>query len=297
MPVHPDAAVPRIEELIRRRSSTDRRMGYIWMLVPLLPAIVGMALAISLIGIIATNISNLANLGQQQTNALPIVGEVFALYAIGIIALYTVLLVGSFAIYNLIERRNGHFRRQQQLFSALQDHLASALNPSNGANVTSLRQLNDDSIFQERDRPSGLWAVLYLFVTPIVSIIVAYNLTLDMRRHDDLQVASQTALVGAFADAKLPPLQVVQHDPHKRDPMLFVVLTVITGGLFWIYWFYTLLKDYNTHFSDQARFEDEILNVLKPHPPTKLCSACGNVIEGSVKFCPYCGSKQADLQF
>jgi len=296
MPVQPDTAVPRIEELIRRRSATDRRMSYIWMLVPLLPVIVGMAVAISLIGIIASNISSLENLRQQQANALPIVGEIVALYGVGIIALYLVLAVGSFAIYNLIERRNAHFRRQQQLFSTLQAHLASLLNPSKSGNITILRQVNEDSIFQERDRPSGLWAVLYLFVPPIVSIVVAYNLTQDIRRHDQLQIASQTALVGAFIDAELPSLTVAQYNSHKRDPMLFVILTAITGGLFWVYWFYALLKDYNVHFSDQARFEDEILGALKPPLPTRLCSSCGGVIEGNVKFCPYCGSKQESLQ-
>jgi hypothetical protein len=293
MPIEPDTDVLRIEELIRRRSSTDRRMGYAWMVVPLLPVIVGTAVAVSVIGIIATNIPSLGNLQQQQAKALPIVGEIIALYGLGILALYIVLLVGCFAIYNLIERRNGHFRRQQQLFSTLQVHLASKLNPSRNVNITLLAHSNEDSTFQERDRPSGLWAVLYLFVTPIVSIIVPYNLTQDLRRHEEVQLASQTALVSSFTDAGLPSLTIPQYRLHKRDPMLFVILSAITGGLFWVYWFYTLLKDYNEHFSDQARFEDEILGALKPKPPTTHCLACGGLVEANAKFCPYCGSKQA----
>jgi predicted permease len=159
--------------------------------------------------------------------------------------------------------------------------------------ISLLENSNEDSIFQERDRAAGLWSILYLFVTPIVGIIIAYNLTQDLRKHEELQVTAQAAISGALRDIGLPPLPATQYRAHKRDPLLFVILSLITAGLFWIYWFYVLLKDYNEHFSDQASFEDGLLNVLKPPPVRKYCSTCGGVLEGPARFCPHCGAKQA----
>jgi hypothetical protein len=79
---------------------------------------------------------------------------------------------------------------------------------------------------------------------------------------------------------------------HKRDPFLFLILTAITGGLFWIYWFYKLLEDYNEHFQDQALFEDQVLASLKPKIPSKQCHSCGGPVPEEAKFCPFCGKSQ-----
>jgi chromate transport protein ChrA len=121
----PKPTIDRIEELIHRRSSTDRKMSYIWMLVPLLPIVLGLAIAVSLIGVIISAVSKLGNAATQttQASALPIVGAIAAVYAGGIVALFVVLLLGCFAFYNMIERRNAHIRRQQQLFLAIQTYL------------------------------------------------------------------------------------------------------------------------------------------------------------------------------
>jgi hypothetical protein len=83
---------------------------------------------------------------------------------------------------------------------------------------------------------------------------------------------------------------------RKRDSMLFLLLTIITAGLFWIYWFYTLLRDFNEHFANQALFEDRILAVLKPAavPHEKKCAACGGSVPPSAKYCPFCGAAQTD---
>lgn len=292
MSTQPELLIQRLEDLIRRRSSTDRRMGHVWMLVPILPIIVGIAVAVSAVGILVSAISKVG-IVQQPENAIPIVGEIFALYGFVIISFYVVLLVGSFALYYLIDRRNSHFKRQQQLFSTLPEYLSSGGNGSSAESVSRLTQLSEDSVFEERDRPAGLWATLYLFVTPIVGLIVAYNLTQDLRKHDDLQSAYQTTLVDAFNEAGIQLQTFAPYKPHKRDAILFIILTAITAGLFWIYWFYTLLKDYNEHFEDQAHFEDSILASMKPETPAKVCVTCGGAVPKNARFCPQCGRPQS----
>jgi ABC-type multidrug transport system fused ATPase/permease subunit len=266
-------------------------MGYIWMLVPILPIVVGITLVISFIGVLISVISKVGSL-QQPASALPAVGAIFAIYGFAIVSFYLILIIGSLALYYLIERRNRHFKRQQQLFSVLQRYLASKASASASGSIARLAQLSEDSIFEETDRPAGLWSILYLFVTPIVGVIAAYNLTQDLRKHDELQSAMQTALLSAFNEAGLRSPSFAPYRPHKRDPILFIILTAITAGLFWIYWFLTLLKDYNEHFQDQAHFEDEVLALLRPAPTMKYCSSCGESIIEKAKFCPRCGKQQ-----
>jgi hypothetical protein len=285
----PDAILDRIEQLVQRRSTSDRRMGNAWMLAPILPIIVGIALVLSIVGVIVSNISNLRSLQQSQT-ALPAVAAVVSLYLVGIIALYLILLIDSISIYYLLDRRNNHFRRQQQLFATIPKYIMTRSNELI-ASSSKLLEMNEDAMAEEENRSAGLWAVLNLFVSPFVSIIAAYNLTRDLRRHEDRQQNYQTILGNALNQMSItaPP---VQARLHKRDPLLFLILTAISGGLFWIYWFFTLLKDYNEHFQDQALFEDRILASLKPRILSRQCQDCGAPVPPDAKFCPFCGKSQ-----
>ena len=50
---------------------------------------------------------------------------------------------------------------------------------------------------------------------------------------------------------------------RERSLMLYVVLTVITLGLFGIYWLYVLINDPNKHFVRQEAVEDALRNALQ----------------------------------
>jgi hypothetical protein len=266
-------------------------MGLVWMVVPVLPILVGISLAASAAGVIFSALSQF-NIQQPQSVA-PVAGEILALYGLAFVSVFIVLIAGAFAFYYMIERRNAHFRRQQQFFLNLQSYLRSKMGPGESENIFRLSQLSEESIFEEHDRPSGLWSVLYIFVTPIVGLIIAFNITQDLRRHEELQAKCQTTLLSTLAEANLGQPTLPPSRLHKRDPLLFLILTAITGGLFWIYWFYTLLKDYNEHFQDQAQFEDQLLALLRPPSQIRKCTACGGEVPENAKFCPNCGNRQA----
>lgn len=286
MPSQSDFLLRRIEGYVRKRSSIDRRMGYSWMIVPVLPIIAGLALVATLIGIVISSITTLQP-GQVPTQAL---AGIFSVYGLALIVFYAVLLIGAFAIFYFIDRRNRHFKRQQLLFGAISSYLLVRESSRVSENVGKLTQLVEDSMFEELDRPAGLWALLYVFVTPIVGLVAAYNLTQDLRKHEERQVEYQQALASAFEEAEFTSPSTAAQKAHNRDPMVNIILTAITGGLFWIYWFYTLLKDYNEHFADQAAFEDQVLSALKP---STTCKACGGMVPQDAKFCPLCGAPQS----
>jgi hypothetical protein len=263
------------------------------MLVPILPVLGAIVIGAAMVGLIISAIPKIGSISQlptPQSIATPVIGEIIAIYGLAMIILYAVLLLTSLGFYYLIDRRNRHVTRQQLLFSTLQRYLAAKIPTSE--NVSRLGQLTEDSVYEERDRPAGLWAALFLFVTPIVGLLAAYNLTQDLRKHDELQSAYQTAFVNALAEAGFQPSSFSPYRFHKRDPVLFIILSAITGGLFWVYWFYTLLKDFNEHFADQARFEDQVLSLVKPPETKSLCRSCGGEAPGNARYCPSCGSRQ-----
>ena len=293
MAVSNEPALERIETLIHRRTESDRRMGYGWMIVPLLPLAAVITIASSFVGILISILPKLSNLSQANTQSTlaPFASGIFALYGIAVILYFGVLFFGALSFYYMVERRNRHFARQQLLFSTIHNYLTSKRPES--ANAAHLGYIAEDSESQERPRSAGLWSLLYLFVTPIVGLILSYCLTQDIRKHDELQAKFQSTLVPSLSDASLQPPNFAPYKSRGGDPVLFVILSAVTGGLFWIYWYYTLLRDYNGHFADQARFEDQLLQLLKPPQATVTCGTCGGAVPTGAKFCPHCGRQQS----
>ena len=286
-------ALGRIESLVRLRTETDRRMGYTWMTIPLLPPAAAIVIGAGFLGFLVSILPKIGTLSQPTTapSAIePYVGGLLGLWGVAAIVLFAVLFFGALSFYYLMERRNRHFGRQQLLFSTIHRYLASSRPASE--TIAQLGYLSDDSTYAEGPRPAGLWALLVLFVTPIVGLIASYSLTQDLRKHDELQSRFQAALAPSLVEAGFQDPNFPSYKSRHRDPLLFIILTAITGGLFWIYWYYTLLKDYNDHFADQAKFEDQILKSLIPTPTQRTCGTCGGVVPAIAKFCPHCGSQQ-----
>lgn len=284
-----DFAVRKVEMYIQKRASTDRRMSSAWMIVPLLPILAVIVLAIGFIGIILSLLPQLQAANANDVQAAQTLANIFALYGFAFVTLYVVMLIGAFAIFYFLDRRNKHFRRQQLLFASISSYFLSR-SALVSRNPGDLVELSEASTLDEEHRSAGLWAILYVFVTPIVGLVAAYNLTQDLRKHEEHQVKFQATLASALEESGFQRPSFAALRPHNRDPMAYLVITAITAGLFWIYWFYVLLKDYNEHFEDQAVVEDQILATLKP---SAICRTCAGSVPYGAKFCPLCGAAQS----
>jgi hypothetical protein len=268
-------------------------MGYVWMIVPLLPPAAAIAIGGIFVGILVSIIPKISNLSEPataQSTIEPIMGGLLALYGLGVVVFFAVLFFGALSFYYLIDRRNRHVGRQQLLFSTLHRYLA--IKAPTSESISQLGYLSEDSIYEEKARSAGLWAILFMFVSPIVGLIVSHNLTHDMRKHDELQSKYQVALARSLVEAGFQETNFGPYKSRSRDPVLFIILTAITGGLFWIYWYYTLLRDYNEHFTEQAKFEDQLLKTIIPAPTHRTCGICGGAVPSTARFCPNCGSPQ-----
>jgi len=280
----------RLQDLAARRAQTDRLMGSAWMLIPILPILVVLALVAAFVQAIVPMIPNLRGF-QDSVASSSMVAPLVGLYGLAIVSMYATLFLFSLALYYLIDRRNNHFRRQELLFKTLVKYLKTKAK-SNHPTTTRLAKLSEDSIFEEQLRSAGVWAVLNIFVTPLVSVIVAFNLTQDLCKHDMRQIDFQENLTSVLAEIGTTFPASFNVKPVKRDTILFLLLTIITAGLFWVYWFHILLKDYNEHFINQALFEDRLLAALKPTQQARKCGTCGGSVPDSARFCPFCGKSQ-----
>jgi hypothetical protein len=262
------------------------------MIVPLLPLVAAVVIGATFVGITVSMLPRLGNLTQSATTpsaVAPFATGIASGLGLAILALFAVQFLGAVSFYYMMERRNRHFARQQLLFSTLHRHLATKTSASE--KVSQLGYLAEDLTYEEHPRSAGIWALLFL-IAPITGLIAAYNLTQDLRKHDELQSEYQTTLAQSLAEAGFQQPNFPPYKPRGRDPVLFLVLSAITGGIFWVYWFYALLTDYNGHFSDQAKFEDQILTVLIPPQVEKPCRTCGGAVPSGAKFCPHCGNSQ-----
>jgi len=307
---------PELEYAVGKRSESDRIMGYTWMIVPILPLLLSILAAALFLGLILTMIpAGISRPVPAAPFAVGIMETVLILGWIGLLAVgFIVSIFGAIALFYMISRRNNHFRRQRMFASILLPYLEAKLKEKGKSSnaISTLALLNRDSEYEEAEKSPAVWAVLYLFVSPIVGLYVFHFLTHDLYKHFKRQFDLSRNLEALLKDLDIQFVAPAQYETKRRETILYVILTVITAGLFWIYWFYLQLKEYNEHFKSQWKLEDQLMNTLRtqmeglpletrsvtlpstPPPPLdlKYCQYCGKAISLDAKFCDLCGRQQ-----
>jgi hypothetical protein len=138
--------------------------------------------------------------------------------------------------YRLIERRNKHFLRQNEL-----ERQAKTFLRKEG------KELQSNAL---PERNAKLWAVSIILVLPV--FVIAYFLSKDLLLHEKRQ---QAFLTGFFPERGYTP----QNIAVKK----YVLVTVATLGVGIIYWLYKIINTYNNHFMEQRKIEDEIIRLME----------------------------------
>jgi len=310
--------LPELEYAVGKRFESDRMMGYIWMIVPILPLLLAILGAAVFLGFILTAIA--AGISRPTPTAPFPTDSMAAILILGWIGLilvgFIVSIFGAVALYYMILRRNNHFRRQRIFTSILLPYLEAKLKERGKSSnaISALALLNRDSEYEEIERSAAVWAVLYIFVSPIVGLYIFHFLTNDLYKHFKRQIDLSRNLEALLKDLEVQFVSPAQYEIKRRETILYIILTIVTVGLFWIYWFYLQLKEYNEHFKSQWKLEDQLVNTLRTQmeglppethapalptvPPTplpldlKYCQYCGKAILLDAKFCELCGRQQ-----
>jgi multisubunit Na+/H+ antiporter MnhB subunit len=258
-----------IRKDIRMRKESDRQMSSVWLLVYLLSICVfviaaGYTLVTLLDFFSSIDFSN-PQLYPYSYGALP---EEFASVWLttGLTGLVN-FAVSTVFMYLLVNRRGTHFKRQKFLSEDIittVNSLAKIKNVDVEASVLSLERSVREANAEETEKSAILWAILSAFV-PIVSLYVYYFLMKDFDMHErredgfweDLSRTFKKFGVNFSVPRRTEPM------PH-RSAVLYLILTIVTMGLFGVYWFFVMLKEPNEHFKRHIEAENQLLAALEP---------------------------------
>ncbi|MDH5443473.1 MAG: DUF4234 domain-containing protein [Hadesarchaea archaeon] len=242
----------RLKQSVRMRGGTDKVISPLWAFVPLL--FFAAAASIAVLGFLIWR----WEIPAQITLTHAIFIAVIAL--MGIIGALSLLIL----IYKLIKRRNEHFKRHQLLEEDVVRVLASSAGKKRAKiedKLASIERSTREAGLSEKEQPAFLWAILCFFI-PFVAFYVGYFLMRDFYRHErreDFFLEDLEKIAGPIVALEMPRRF---HSIPDRNVILYIVLTILTVGIFGIYWLYSLIVDPNNHFNHQVTWEDKLLSSL-----------------------------------
>jgi len=209
------------------------------------------------------------------------IGMLFGGWGIGAVAATaaSTLLAIYLWWYNwlLYSRRNNHFNRIKRLKVSLSELLEEKTEIEKGT-------LNKADSFLERKeapRPNSLffvWLILsYLgsfsnfsaplgilsFAALIVGLVVMYHLTTDYYYHEQGEIAFLQRVTTALGKKGITLTTTPSNPLHTRSFGLYVFLSIITVGIFCLYWAYVIFKDPNQHFDTHQVWESELEGIVE----------------------------------
>ena len=192
------------------------------------------------------------------------VGEPILL-VVGAAIIVVAVILWCILAYRLIERRNEHFKRQMFLFEDLTNcvsNLASRKGIDVSENVAVCERITREAKYKETEKGAALWVFL-AYATGLAWFYIAYFLMRDFYRHERREDEFWDAASEALTRLGVEPLPKRHNAIPERGFWLYLILGIVTAGIFWVYWWYTLIKDPNEHFEHHALVEEGLLSKLE----------------------------------
>lgn len=260
-------ALENLRKDVLMRTDSDRQMPTWWLLVFCLPIIIGLVGAASIFVSLIDFISSIDPTAPYDIAYESFSTEFAATWMIAGLTGLVNVAVSIILMYLLVNRRYTHFKRQKFLSEdviAAIGLLAQAKDVDVQVSLASLERTTREATAEEIDKSAILWSILSAFV-PFVQLYVYYFLMNDFYRHERRED-------GFFEDASraLNKLGVTFSVPRRseavpnRSFVLYLILTIVTVGMFGVYWVYVLLKDPNEHFKYHVQVENQLITVLEP---------------------------------
>lgn len=166
-------------------------------------------------------------------------------------------------VYILIRRRNDHFQRSLRLFEVF-TRIAEKLGFKRASTLKlRLEELRRASGSTRHATVNAMFAVLAPLVLPVV---YTFNfLNKDFARHSQAERKYLEELAEELRECcsqlAVEPKELAL--VPRRSTLLYTLLSILTAGLFLVYWVYTLTVDPNRHFESHQLLERKILEALK----------------------------------
>jgi len=262
--------IENLKKDVRMRALTDTNMSIWWIGVYLLPIIASIIWAVVFVSVLISYIISLTKLPPAPGELpafpwSPLLSAATAGVYLTVIATFILFIILT---YRLVKRRNHHFRRQILLFEDITATIRKATMKKGvdaEFDLGSLdRTLGETKAEEtESEKSAMLWAVLTAF-NGFALFYVWYFLMRDFNKHERREDAFWTEASKILGKAGIKLEVPTRTEPLvERSFALYLILTIITGGVFGIYWLYVLLKDPNVHFRYHAQIEDQALPILE----------------------------------
>jgi hypothetical protein len=184
-----------------------------------------------------------------------------------ILTIVTCGIYGLYIFYKLMERRDLHFARMANVVNtsvAMIKEKAAATGKSEliSQDMAQLEMVQSEMYEQSRERGAVLWLVLGI-LTGICTIIGYYFIMDDFARHDQLEASYFTLMSDILTKLGLSA-QASQAAPTmpERNFVTFLLLSIVTCGIYGFYWIYVMVLDGNNHVEAQVQWEDYIYSAL-----------------------------------
>jgi hypothetical protein len=238
-----------IRQAAQMRGSTDEVLSEVWAFIPLISVI----LIVAVTSVLAFTITD------------------FYLYTgvtvgIGLVAQILIVIL----IYKLFNRNNMHNRRESMLRAATVDMFKrraaeKGISQSIASQIQTMESINYESRAYEPERSAALWAILPILplVGWIFMLIALYYLTSYPPGHDRRWHAFTQQAQYAGSQLGMNMVLPSWRSLPERSFIIYFILTIVTLGLFMIYWYYVIIKDMNEHYRSQWQFEDQLLREIQ----------------------------------
>lgn len=184
-----------------------------------------------------------------------------------LLSIITCGIYGLYVVYKLVQRRDDHFKRMAGVADSAINQLkvkAQGREDVIAAELSQLEQVRIQMATMSAERGAAIWLLICLFTSVIGQWILFYLLMQDYVQHDAVEgqfftlMSSALAKLGLAEQAGQAALTV-----PEREYVTFLILSIITCGIYGLYWFYVMIKDFNDHFMAQVPWEDFILQALR----------------------------------
>lgn len=184
-----------------------------------------------------------------------------------LLTIVTCGIYGFYVFYKLMLRRDEHLARMANVVGtsiALLSGKAASEGKTDliATELAELDMIQREMFNQSRERGAALWLVLAI-LTGVAVWIGFYFLMDDMSKHDQLEARYFTLMSGALEKMGLASggSQAAPSMP-EREYVVFLLLSLVTCGIYYFYWLYVLVEDGNNHVEAQVQWEDFIYSAL-----------------------------------
>ena len=173
-------------------------------------------------------------------------------------------IINIYVLYKWISRRNDHFKRTRRLYREVLELFNVLSKDRKPAKMASLETLIKEMEVEETEKSAIVWIVLVLIIGFLIFYIYHF-LNRDFYKHERREAMIAENITGILNElgATRVPRKIAFETIPKRNTVLYIVLSLLTLGIFGLYWIYTITKDPNEHFKLHKVWEEDLAYCLE----------------------------------